>query len=653
MARRSSSPALVLVGLGVLAATAAVILLVLSEEPGSGGGSAPLGTDEAELRTTDVPEPLAGGEAPPRPLRADGSEPSSRGDGASASQPEGVRRVSGVVLRRSDRSPVVNARVNGRHGETHTTVEGRFILDEVGGDERSLQLTREFQPLWLDLPEDAGDLHDLEFVVDTGWILEGHVRGEAGEPVPDGRVEVFAGSRRQSPLTFARIAADGRFSIRDVLPADDDLRLLTVEARGDLHAPAQRSVRLPEDDRWVSGLEFILPAAGALEGVVHDPSGKPLRHLHVGLPLVRADGWIDDAPAGLAAVTDDEGRYRIGGVPAGEYVALLSMADPLEHLDEGGTAITMIDGRPGVRVETGRATALDWIAPLPCRVEGRVTDPAGNPWEDARVEAHWELAMPAPDRFASWSASLDLGTSFSRESPLGGVELVLSLLTARTETDAAGQFGMGRVTAGRVRVTASAPAQVPAEQELTLAPGQEFRGLELMLGSGLSLSGRVVDESGRALGDARVLVVVRSHAFSYDEGDFVPVDADGRFEIGGLSPGEHTLIARSPGHRDALLHREAGAPPLRIELTPAPVLSVQVLDGADGSPVPSYHVRIEDETMFMETGIDDVEGRVQVDSLGEGAYTISVTASGFRPEQKQGVSLRTGETTEVTFLLRR
>jgi hypothetical protein len=653
MARRSSSPALMLVGLGVLAATAAVILLVLSEEPGSGGGSAPLGSGEAEVRTTDVPAPLSGEEAQPRPLRADGSEPSPRDDGPSSSNPDGVRRVSGVVLRLSDRSPVMNARVNGRHGETHTTAEGRFILDEVGRDERSLQLTRAIQTKWLDLPDEDGDLHELEFVVDTGWILEGHVRGEAGEPVPGALVAVFEGSRRRSPVAFVRVGPDGQFSLRDVLPGDGSVRLLTVEARGDLHAPVQRSARLPEDDRWVSGLEFTLPAAGAVEGVVHDPSGKPLRHLVVSLPLVRAEGWIDDAPAGLSAATDDEGRYRIGGVPAGEYVALLSMADPLEHLDKGGTVVTMIDGRPGVVVETGRSMTLDWIAPLPCRVEGRVIDSAGNPWEDARVEAHWELAMPAPDRFASWSAKLDVGTSFSRESPQGGVELVLSLPTARTETDAAGQFGMGRVTAGTVRVTASAPAQVPAEQVLALAPGQEFRGLDLMLGAGLSLSGRVVDEAGRALGDARVLVVERSHAFTYDESDFVPVDADGRFEIGGLSPGEHTLLARSPGHRDALLHREAGAPAVRIQLTPAPVLAVQVLDGADGSPVPEYHVRIEDEAMFMETGIEDAEGRVQVDSLGEGAYTVSVTASGFRPEQKQGVTLRTGETTEVTFLLRR
>ncbi|RKY20366.1 MAG: hypothetical protein DRQ55_07980 [Planctomycetota bacterium] len=660
MARSKRSPLGLLLGLGALLACVAVVTLIFMDGPERAAGADPLLVERGGERGMQVPDPVAGGSQGTQPLLTERAVPVPLETPPRGSASAAGRRVSGTLLRRSDRSPLSDALIEGRHGQTHSDDQGRFALPDVGADELSLVMTPDRQPSVdrrprvVDLPADAGDLDGLQFILDTGWLLEGRVTGQAGEPVPEARVLLRRGPQEHGHH-YLRADAQGRFSMRDVVPESQARPSLLLEAKGEFHGPMQLLVDLPAETRRVTGVDLVLPAAGVLEGQLFDVQGALLSGGMVRLPWLVSDGWVQDAAPELEAAVGVKRRYRIEGVPPGTYVALASAGDSSPRRS-GEAWEGLLVSKPGVLLEAGRVTTLDWNLSAPARVRGRVTDAAGNPFEQADVEALWQLVLPAPGRFGSWTSALRHATARSRERVTGGLETVLTIRVGQTSTLRGGGYELTYLPRGELllRATTTAGGELaPAERELQLGGGEDLTGVDLMLGRGLSISGQVRDEQGRPLLEARVLLVPQSDVFNYREDDFRDVGADAGFSLSGLSDGNYTLLARCPGHRDALQQVPAGAVGLSITLSPAPLLAGQVLVAANASPLPSYHLRIEDEAMFMEADIDHSEGRFEVDSLGAGTYTVTIRAAGYAPEVQAGVVLRRGEATELTLLLRR
>ena len=654
MARSKRSPLALLLGLGVLLACVAVVALVFMGGPERVAGADPLLAQRGGERGMQVPDPVAGGSQGTQPLLTERTAPVPPGASERPDASATGRRVSGTLLRRSDRSPIANARLSTRHGECVADVDGRFAFSLVDAEEVGLVVTHDGMTIYVDLPAESGDLKGLEFVLDTGWLLEGRVTGQAGEPVPEARVLLRRGPQEHGHH-YLRADAQGRFSMRDVVPESQARPSLLLEAKGEFHGPMQLLVDLPAETRRVTGVDLVLPAAGVLEGQLFDVQGALLSGGMVRLPWLVSDGWVQDAAPELEAAVGVKRRYRIEGVPPGTYVALASAGDSSPRRS-GEAWEGLLVSKPGVLLEAGRVTTLDWNLSAPARVRGRVTDAAGNPFEQADVEALWQLVLPAPGRFGSWTSALRHATARSRERVTGGLETVLTIRVGQTSTLRGGGYELTYLPRGELllRATTTAGGELaPAERELQLGGGEDLTGVDLMLGRGLSISGQVRDEQGRPLLEARVLLVPQSDVFNYREDDFRDVGADAGFSLSGLSDGNYTLLARCPGHRDALQQVPAGAVGLSITLSPAPLLAGQVLVAANASPLPSYHLRIEDEAMFMEADIDHSEGRFEVDSLGAGTYTVTIRAAGYAPEVQAGVVLRRGEATELTLLLRR
>ena len=94
------------------------------------------------------------------------------------------------------------------------------------------------------------------------------------------------------------------------------------------------------------------PRSGAIEGSVTEPDGKPLPGMRVG--IVR--GTVPSPE--IAPETDEQGRYRIGSVPAGVF-------DVGVH-DRDGSRV----GLESVEVKAGQTSTLDFVIQTPSSTSG-------------------------------------------------------------------------------------------------------------------------------------------------------------------------------------------------------------------------------------------------------------------------------------------
>jgi hypothetical protein len=119
--------------------------------------------------------------------------------------------------------------------------------------------------------------------------------------------------------------------------------------------------------------------------------------------------------------------------------------------------------------------------------------------------------------------------------------------SATTEED--GRFSFGNVAPGRYRLTAARRGYTRGPLTITLAPGQPAQDVRLNMTATASISGRVVDLSGRPTGN----VEVKAMKASYPEGRRVltPVQSAqtndlGEYRLFWLAPGRYYVAAIHP-----------------------------------------------------------------------------------------------------------
>jgi hypothetical protein len=83
------------------------------------------------------------------------------------------------------------------------------------------------------------------------------------------------------------------------------------------HDVGMRSIPIA-DGAEVTTVDMRLPRGGSISGTVYDDKGKPARRKF--MRIRHEDGTVPALPA--LAATDDDGRYRIAGLPPGRYVLL-------------------------------------------------------------------------------------------------------------------------------------------------------------------------------------------------------------------------------------------------------------------------------------------------------------------------------------------
>jgi len=526
-------------------------------------------------------------------IRLDGG--SDAGDGAGATPTFALQVVdadgasldsatvlAGIVAGDADRFEQVSAERAGpgRFVVRRPLADGLVLLVSAPQHEtRRVELTRS------EVPDDA----PVRVVLSPEARVDGIVRDDSGAPVPNAWVAAlpFGGSYAIAGIVPAATDAEGRFTLKGLSAGNWPL---DVTADGMLHnADNEVSVAAGEH---VKDLLITLQRYGSISGRVRYADGSTPR-LDDETTSGRVEvARIDDAGAANSWLTgyfDKEGRFAFRGRRPGDY--------ELRTFEDEAAG-------PVVHVIAGQTTEVEIVVPYPPVVRGQVL--AGDvPVVGALVQYE----------YASSAASGDIQMTVDRVSSFDTVR-----------SDAEGRFVLTIAGAGSIAVWASVSGGGESAKPLLNVALDQEASVVLRMDVG-RVQGTVVEAgSGAPVRGAQVRA----------SGSFVAADADGRFELSHLLPGNYTLHAAAPGYLPAdsaplALASNEAVSDLLLELVRAANAKVSVL-GPDGFPVDGAVAVVVWRADGAEWGdgrrsrteLTTPGGSVVFDTLPGGAYWIGL-----------------------------
>lgn len=228
-----------------------------------------------------------------------------------------------------------------------------------------------------------------------------------------------------------------------------------------------------------------------------------------------------------------------------------------------------------------------------------------------------------------------------------------------TKTDAAGAYKLAELVPGYHRVSAFAPAHVPASwrdpdrrrDSVELKPGEARTGIDLALApGGVEIAGVVEDVSGGPVADALVSVSASSGGWwNHGASAVTRSDAQGRFSLW-TKKGEVSIHAAAEGYAPG--STDAVAPTTKVEvlLTPESVLAGTVVESGTKTPVEGAIVTVGDwrsgEDSSDASARTDANGRFRLTRLSPGRYKPLAVAQGRYGEPGESVLLGLGQSVE-------
>jgi hypothetical protein len=342
---------------------------------------------------------------------------------------------------------------------------------------------------------------------------------------------------------------------------------------GAKHAHRTGSGVMIGEGQQLAGIDIKLAKGGVLSGTVYDDRGEPMP----GVPMMPWEVRTTlggertfDFPrtGGAAIVTDDRGRYRIFGLPPGEYTV--------------GTAWFYASSGSDVRVPTDTETRAAF-SPVPPPTSGAFRPGSSSPAQAQDQAPRFSYSRvfypnvvdPLTATVMSLAAGqerdgLDIQMQFRPMSkieatitgpngPARDVRVALfrkSAIQSLTSTTYSpgrpdGRFTSGSLAPGDYTVMAALPAQggeaaLWASADITIAGAEPIK-VALMLQPGMTITGRVVFDGSTLkppsdLSRARVALLPLAGTSAMNSAVMSPVDAAGAFSITGVTPGRFRLV---------------------------------------------------------------------------------------------------------------
>jgi protocatechuate 3,4-dioxygenase beta subunit len=381
---------------------------------------------------------------------------------------------------------------------------------------------------------------------------------------------------------------------------------------------------------WDGGASAAAAPAALEDGVrgrVLDENGAPIEGArvvvsdHPSLPLDFARGSTAAFLRRFAATSDADGVFRVAGPAPGAPLCVSARASGYAPFSADAVAAP----RTGAELEP---IVLQRGAIL----VGIVLDADGRPVGGARLTV---LDPAAPARLPDGPRSAD----------------------AHTRDD--GRFRLDELACGPWRILVSAerhPARV--FDGVAGVPGAEVADLELRLGRGAPLAGRVLGAPESEIGSLQViarLAPVPGAAPEPSEPRAARVERDGRFQLAGLEPEreydvqafddsgyepENALVGHAP--RSAVVRARAGELAVVLRWSAGASLSFRVLDARTRAPLTEFGVRSRsspDEELAAPSGAGSrthPDGRARIDGLGLGSapsLELAIDAPGYESFQ--------------------
>jgi protocatechuate 3,4-dioxygenase beta subunit len=348
--------------------------------------------------------------------------------------------------------------------------------------------------------------------------------------------------------------------------------------------------------------------------VVADDNGSPVRYAAIQL---RRSGNTQET---VTVTTNDSGLFEIQNLEPGAYTARAAKPGFVSTVWKGTT-----DDLGQLKLSAGQVEEVVFRLPRAAAISGTITDPYGEPVNNATVQA--------------------MVKTYSG----GRVQLVFR---STAQTDDRGEYRVYNLAAGRyyLQVTkrpnlaeAGAPmattlfpgaSHLEDAQPIVLKPGEDRQGINVTLQEAtlFDVSGRVFDaETGQPVTNA-FLNLMPANANGFNAND--RAEADGTFRIRNVVPGSYRLMVTAPSvdrnkpptSVTRLLDMTNGAvSDLVIRVGPGSTVKGTVKSA--GGPVPegvqvSLTQRAAEGAYNAFTATTDEDGAFEILHVGPGSYEL-------------------------------
>jgi protocatechuate 3,4-dioxygenase beta subunit len=459
----------------------------------------------------------------------------------------------------------------------------------------------------------AAEPASITIEMDSGKSIKGQVMAaEDSRPIEGAIVTV----RKKKTVTDPT----GRFVVRGL---ESENQQLQVAAEG--YQADQRPVNL-SGSRVEAVAEILLNRGATIRGRVQNEKGEPVPGAEIKLFETWGNWSYEDwATRHLSPKTNDEGMFKVSGIPGREWLVLSLRVRKEGYPDTFEKPVRVKKNDDDVFVLiTVRTGAV---------IAGRVVDQENRPVAGARVE------LRTQNSGGWWMNQNDQGVTVAG-------------------TGAEGEFrfeGLGKAIytlSAHVRGFSSA-----WKNDLDLQQGVSQTSVQLTVEAGQPVKGVVVD------GEEKPIVGANVNVWTQRGNGQAVSDPEGKFVVESVPKGLYDVYASAAGYAATRLSKQtpAGDAGLRIVLKKEAVLKGTVIDVATRKPIERFNVALvisEENRQGSRMGtwggqFNDKDGKFQVQAP-QGTYRLEVSANGYVKSRRDGVNMQPGTEPEpVSIELKR
>ncbi len=467
----------------------------------------------------------------------------------------------------------------------------------------------------------------------TGWALTGQVlHRTTGKPLAGVEVEARPrtgggfGDREHPDRLVERAESDdgGRFRIGDL---EADTYDVVATAEGYTRATLPR-IEVGLDSESPRPVYLYLEPGVTLRGRVVDAQGTAVSGVTVHVRPERLDmnrirRWARTGD--LDAKTGDDGSFTIRGAPPAPSYQLEAGHDDYAPAWLTGIEVKAGSGSPELTIRLDRGTSL--TAQL-------VAD--GRPFE-----GELSAVLTYTDKG---------GGQFKPRVSREGKHVELEQ----------GRVTIANLPPGKASLSLRPDGFEAIEREgLTLPEERPLELGEILLETGLRITGKVLGEDGRPLADASVeITAMGAGRFARSS---AKTAADGGFVAGGLEQLAYTVTASAEGYGKATREDvEPDGDPLVLELARAGAIRGRVLAGDPPQPLRGFSVTPQGKAtpgvpFQMQAALqararlsyNEPAGEFRVDGLTGDTYSLKIEATGHVASRVEKVTVTPGQTADV------
>ncbi len=576
----------------------------------------------------------------------------------------------------------------------HTDESGLYTVDSLDpGTYQVVAFNPEFQNESREVTLSPGLIQTVDFVLEENpGTLTGTVLDEiSGDPIAQADVVIYDLSNE--PLLSTTTDENGIYEVSGLAPGS-----YTVKAAAFGFAANSQSVTIRSNTTTTANFQLARNPA-QITGIVRTEEGTPIRNASI--TVVSQDGQIASLVTSMASgdivgrgVTDLNGEYFIGNLPAGTFIVVASapgfttetkmislVPDDRETIDFtvafllGSFAGTVTNAQTGELVSNAlvQVRQLSPSGPIVASVE---TDADGRYLVSGLRPGVYTITVGAPG-FGSEAASAQAVSNETTEQnfalfpnpatvqgqvtsnnsgqPVPDVLIRVidenGAVIARTTTGAEGRYRIQGLRAGSYSITAFNPSFSSEVEPFSVEAGETVTINFTLTDNPGSINGTVTDEvNGNPIAGAVVVL------FDQQTRPIVTTvtEADGTYNIRGVTPGDYTVRASAfsfaTGSQTVFIAADSEVTvDFQLPRNPAR-LRGQILSN-EGTPISNGSVTVFDDSgNIIGRGVTDENGFYIIGSLPPGTFMATASAPGYLPETST-ILLIPGEEETANFTL--